>query len=262
MYLSPVAHRPGHDELFADMVRARKQPSTEVHVTCLPDTAGKFNHVEFRSYEAMVTPHIIRGVRAASKEGFDACVIGCFYDTALKDAQEVSGDMIVTAPCVASCDIASALCNRFGIIVGRQKWVHQMHSTVVANGYENRLSGFYPVGLGVTEFQQDHAITADRLMQAGRKVVLEDHAEAIILGCTMEIGFNATMAKALDVPVIDPATAAFLRAEHLGSHKAACGWIPSRKYSCEAPSEIEMTDLGVFDVDQPFGNRIVVPANS
>ncbi|WP_299948332.1 aspartate/glutamate racemase family protein [uncultured Ruegeria sp.] len=260
MYLSPVVHRSGHDELFADMVRHRKRADTEVHVTCLPDSAGRFNHVEFRSYEAMVTPHILQGVRAAANEGFDACVIGCFYDTALKDAQEISGEMIVTAPCAASCDIASSLSNRFGIIVGRQKWVHQMHSTVVANGYENRLSGFYPVGLGVTDFQMDHDTTAERLMQAGRKAVEDDHAEALILGCTMEIGFNETMARALDVPVVDPATAAFLRAEHLGSNRETCGWKPSRKWSCEAPDEAEMQALGVFDVEAPFGNRIVVPA--
>ena len=262
MYISPVAYRPGHDELFSDMVRARKRAKSEVHVTCLPEAAGRFNHVEFRSYEAMVTPHIIRAVRAAAKEGFDACVIGCFYDTALKDAQEVSGDMIVTAPCIASCDVVSALCNRFGIIAGRQKWVDQMHSTVVANGYGNRLSGFYPVGLGVTDFQRDHNVTAERLMQAGRTAVEKDHAEGLILGCTMEIGFNSIMADTLGVPVIDPATAAFLGAEHLGSQKASCGWRPSRKWSCEAPSETEIDCLGVFDVAEPYGNRIVVPATA
>jgi len=35
-----------------------------------------------------------------NKEGFDALVIGCFYDTALHDAREVSGDMVVVAPVI------------------------------------------------------------------------------------------------------------------------------------------------------------------
>jgi allantoin racemase len=260
MYISPVAPRPGHDELFAEMAKAQKWPDTEVHITCLPATAGQFNHVEFRSYEAMVTPHIIRAVRAASKEGFDACVIGCFYDTALKDAQEISGEMIVTAPCVASCDIASSLSNRFGIIVGRQKWVHQMNQTVVDNGYENRLTGFYPVGLSVTEFQHDHVTTSERLLSAAKHAVENDHAEALILGCTMEIGFHKKIEQALSVPVIDPATAAFLRAQHFAHLKTKCGLVPSRKWSCEAPSEAELKTLAVFDNSEAFGNRIVVPA--
>ena len=66
--------------------------------------------------------------------------------------------MIMTAPCVASCEIAASLSNRFGIIVGRRKWVNQMHATVREHGHEHRLSGFY-VELGVDDFQKDHAET-------------------------------------------------------------------------------------------------------
>ena len=129
MYLSPVAHRAGHDDLFADMARDYKLPGTEVHVTSLPDTVGRFNHIEYRSFEGMVTAGIIRATRAAAREGFDALVIGCFYDTALAEAREISGEMIVTAPCAASCEIAASLANRFGVIVGRRKWVDQMKAT-------------------------------------------------------------------------------------------------------------------------------------
>ncbi|WP_395893830.1 aspartate/glutamate racemase family protein [Arthrobacter sp. AZCC_0090] len=83
---------------------------------------GLFSHIEYRSYEAMVTRAIIQAVRAASTEGFDALVIGCFYDTALLDSRELSGGMIVTAPCEAAIDVASTLSNRFGVIIGREKW--------------------------------------------------------------------------------------------------------------------------------------------
>ena len=258
MYLSPVAHRPGHDELFASMAKRLMWTDTEVHVTCLPKAAGNFTNVEFRSFEAMVTPHIIRAVRAAAKEGFDACVIGCFYDTALADAKEISGDMIVTAPCIAACDIASSLANRFGIIVGRQKWVHQMHQTVRQNGYDNRLTRFYPVGLGVADFQKDHDVTADRLISAARTAVEEDGAEALILGCTMEIGFHKILQREVGVPIIDPATAAFERAQYLAHLKATSNWRPSRAASCEAPPESEITKLKIFDRREPFGNRIIL----
>ena len=260
LYLSPVAPRPGHEELFAAMAEANKWPETEVHVACLPANVGQFNHIEYRSYEAMVTPHIIRAVRRASKEGFDACVIGCFYDTALKDAQEISGEMIVTAPCIASCDVAASLSNRFGIIVGRQKWVDQMERTARDHGFGDRLTGFYPAGLGVTDFQKDHAVTAKRLTEAAERAVNEDYAEALILGCTMEIGFHKTLEKQLAVPVIDVATAAFLRAQHYAYLKRHAGLKPSRKWSCEAPDEAEIERLGVFDSGEAFGNRIVVPA--
>lgn len=261
MFLNPLASSASYDSIFADMAREHKLPNTEVHVASLPEDIGGFTHIEFRAYEAMVTRGIIRATRAAVREGFDALAIGCFYDTALHDAREVSGDMIITAPCVASCEIASSISNRFGIIVGRRKWVNQMHATVREQGHEHRLSGFYHVEMGVTEFQRDHDETGRRLIAAGRKAVEEDFAEALILGCTMEVGFYKDVEKELGVPVIDPSIAALKRAEYAAVLKQQCGWIPSRKWSSESPSEKEMALFGGFDEGEPFGSRTIVPAD-
>ena len=261
MFLNPLGASASYDGIFADMAREHKLPQTEVHVTSLPDAEGKFTHIEFRAYEAMVTRGIIRATRQAAREGFDALAIGCFYDTALHDAREISGDMIVTAPCVASCEIAASLANRFGIIVGRRKWVHQMHSTVREHGHEHRLSGFYHVEMGVTEFQRDHKETGRRLIEAGRKAVEEDFAEALILGCTMEVGFYHEVEAKLGVPVIDPSIAALKRAEYAAVLKRQCGWKPSRRWSSESPSEEEIAQIGGFDEGEAFGSRVVVPAD-
>jgi len=262
MYLNPVASSGGYDPVFAEMARGHKLPQTEVHVVSLPEAVGGFTHIEFRAYEAMVTRAIVRAVRAAAREGFDALAIGCFYDTALHDAREVSGGMIVTAPCMASCEVAASLANRFGIIVGRRKWVHQMHATVREHGQEHRLSGFYHVELGVNDFQRDHAETERRLTEAGRKAVEQDFAEAVILGCTMEIGFYRDLEKRLGVPVIDPSVAALKRAEYAAVLKRQCGWGPSRRWSSEPPSEEEIARFGGFDDGEVFGARIVVPAET
>ena len=262
MYLNPLASSAGYDEIFAGMARAHKLPQTEVHVASLPESEGGFTHIEFRAYEAMVMRGIVRATRAAAREGFDALAIGCFYDTGLHDAREVSEGMIVTAPCLASCEIASSLANRFGVIVGRRKWVNQMHATVREHGHEHRLSGFYHVELGVNDFQKDHAETERRLIAAGRRAVEEDFAEALILGCTMEIGFYHEVEKQLGVPVIDPSIAALKRAEYAALLKRQCGWVPSRRWSCEAPPEEEIARFGGFDDSPAFGSRTVVPAET
>jgi len=125
MYLSPVAHRAGHDEPFAGMARNHRLEGTEVHVTSLPDDAGRFSHIEYRSYGGMVTGGIIRAVRQAASEGFDALAIGCFYDTAPSEAREIT----------------ASLCNRFGVIVGQRKWVDQMQASVHVLGHSDRLAG-------------------------------------------------------------------------------------------------------------------------
>ena len=259
MYLNPVG-TAAYDPVFADMAREFKLPGTEVHITSLKESDGGFTHIEFRSYEAIVTTGIIRATRAAALEGFDALAIGCFYDTALHDAREVSGNMIVTAPCMASVEIATSLANRFGVIVGRRKWVNQMTATVKDNGRGEQLSGFYHVELGVNEFLVDHARTERLLNEAGRKAVEEDYAEALILGCTLELGFFKALTQTLGVPVIDPSIAALKRAEYGANLKRQCGWIPSRKWSCESPPEEELKRFGIIDDGDVFGNRLVVEA--
>lgn len=258
LYLSPVVD-DGTEHLYAEMADAVRNPGTEIHLATLPEADGHFTHIEFRTYEALVTRGILRAVRQAQAEGFDAFVIGCFYDTALLDARELSGDMIVTGPCVAACEIAASLSNRFGIIVGRQKWVAQMSANVRGYGYGDRLAGFYPVGLGVNDFQTDHDRTGELLLEAGRKAVEQDHAEALILGCTAEIGFHEVLQDKLGVPVIDPSSAALKRAEYGAGLKKTCGWRPSRRWSCEAPSEAELARIGCFaDKSDAFGTRVVV----
>ena len=259
MLLNPLG-TSGYDQFFADSLKPYLRKGTELHVTSLPPGEGAFTHIEYRAYEGRVTGGIVRAARAAAKEGFDAFVIGCFYAPGLHDARELSQDMIVTAPCLASCEIASSLANRFGIIVGRRKWVAQMHQTVREHGHGDRLTGFYAVDLGVVEFQQDHAETQRRLLAAGRRAVEEDYAEALILGCTLEIGFHKQLEDELGVPVIDPSIAAVKRAEYAATLKRDCGWVPSRKWSCEAPPEAELAAVGGYDVNAPFGNRVVIAA--
>jgi len=259
MYLRPVG-TAAFDNLFADMIRNYKNLETEVHVVSLKPSLGGFTHIEYRSYEAIVTAGVVRGTRAALKEGFDAVALSCFYDTALHEAREVSGDMIVTAPCIASVEIASSLANRFGIIVGRRKWVNQMASTIKNCGRDDQLSGFYHVGLGVNDFQVRPEKTEQLLIEAGCRAVDSDFAEAIILGCSREVGFYQRLEKRLGVPVIDPAIAVLKRAEYAAILKRQCGWIPSRKWSCEAPPEDELEQFGIIDDGDVFGNRIIIGA--
>ena len=257
MYLSPVG-LDLLDNLFYDMVNETKNPNSEVHITSLDARLGAFSHIEFRSYEAMATPGIIHATIAAAEEGFDALVIGCFYDTALLDAREVSNKMVVVAPCHSSIETALSLANNFAIIVGRRKWVNQMTNTVSEHGYKEKLVGFFDVGMGVDDFQKDHNKTIKALTKASIDAVENHHAESIILGCTDEFGFYKDLQKIVGVPVIDPSLAALKKAEQAAELKKNFNLIPSRKWSCEPPSKKEIEKFKLFAEKNPFGNRIVV----
>jgi allantoin racemase len=189
---------------------------------------------------------IVETARDSGQSGVDAMVIGCFYDPALEDAREISGSTLVVAPCGACLSIASQLANRFSILVGRHKWVEQMRDRVKTYGLGDRIASFRSLEMGVDEFQRDHAATRARIIQEARRAVEEDHAEAVILGCTIEFGFFEEVQREIGVPVIDAVVAPFKQAEHLAHMKRQFGWAPSRRWSCEAPPEEELRRFGLF----------------
>jgi len=236
LWINPV----GTEVFDADTLRilnAAKLDGTQVDVVSLP--ADRPKHLEYHAYEALVVADIVRLTRKAA-DRCDAVVIGCFYDVGLREAREVSGRAIVTAPCQSATAIASNLGNTFSVLVGRRKWIPKMRENVHLYGHGRRLASMRPLDLGVHDFQADHDRTCDRLLTEGRKAVQEDGAEVIILGCTAEYGFYKEMQEALGVPVIDAVLAPFKYAEFLADLAGRFGWHPSRMWGSEAPPQGEV----------------------
>ena len=257
MYLNPIGVS-NHNDFFAKAIEKIKENDTEVHIASLNSSVGIFDNLEIRTYQALATADILKAVRQAANEKFDALVIGCFYDTALYDAREVSGDMVVVAPCHSSIEIALTLSNHFSIIVGKQKWVSQMQKLVCEYGYSNKLSSFQTIGMGVLQLQQDRTITYKKMVEAGKRAIEIDKAESLILGCTFETGFYSEMMKELEVPVIDPVVAAFKNAEYMANLKLKFGLIPSRKWGSDSPLESDLKKYNIFQSEYVFGDRIII----
>lgn len=97
-------------------------------------------------------------MKSAEKEGYDAAVIGCFYDPGLMEAREILDKMVVTAPAEASMHIAATMGHKFSIIVGRNKWIPQMMENVVNCGLKDKFASFKSVGLGVCDFHKDEKL--------------------------------------------------------------------------------------------------------
>ncbi|MBC8408651.1 MAG: hydantoin racemase [Rhodobacteraceae bacterium] len=257
MYLNPVGF-DAYDAFFAEMIKKHKFPNSEIHVASLPSSVGLMDNLEYRTYNALIASDLIKATRQASIEGFDALIIGCFYDPFLLDSREISGDMVVVGPCHSSIEIALKLSNSFSVIIGQKKWQHEMQSTIIEYGFGDHLASFRDVAMTVSEFQVDHGLTEKKLMEAARLAIEEDGAESIILGCTLEFGFFEKIQNEFNIPVIDPSLAALKQAEQSAILKNQFGWKPSRHWSTEAPSEDDISRFGLFKEDYLFGNRIIV----
>ena len=253
LWIDPIGVQVLDPETYR-ILSETKQPETELDLVALPE--GRPSHLEYHAYESQVISDIVK-ITYHEAPNYDAVVIGCFYDVGLREAREVSAKAPVTAPCQTATAIASHLGNTFSVLVGRRKWIPKMRENVHLYGHGERMVSMLPLELGVRDFQVDHDLTCNRLLDAGRKAIEEDGAEVLILGCTAEYGFNQTMQDELGVPVIDALTAPLKYAEMLGETARRFGWYPSRKWGSEAPRESEIQDWGLFADPPPIGIKLM-----
>ena len=162
LWINPVGTHL-YDAPIGAELRTEAAPTTRVDVCSLPGAGPQ--HLEWNALEAVVAGPTMGVVRWASEqEGYDAAVIGCFYDPFLRGARELAGPMAVTAPAEACLHIAATIGERVSILVGRRKWIPEMHENVVKYGYGDHLASFRVLDMSVDEFQADPEATQQRIL--------------------------------------------------------------------------------------------------
>ncbi|MBM3559635.1 MAG: hydantoin racemase, partial [Alphaproteobacteria bacterium] len=204
------------DEAIATAIRALKAPDTVAEVVSL-STSPSPDDLEFRSYGAVCYGDMLRTVHHAGLAGFDAAVIGCFYDPIIDDLREASGEMIVVGPCQASLQVASTLANRWSVLVPGQKEVIQATDNAHRYGYGRQLASVRALDLGGDDLLGTTPQAVASLVRAGRAAVDGDFAEALIIGCTLGASLRQAVQAELPVPIIDCVEASFSSAEHLAT---------------------------------------------
>ncbi len=232
------------DTPIAEFLDQAKEPGTQVDVVSL--RRGPM-HLEYHYYEALVLTDTLHRVKQGERDGYDAAVIGCFYDPGLREAREIVEKMVVTAPAESALHIATTVGHSFSVIVGRKKWIPKMHENVVQYGFTEQLASFKSVDLGVYDFQKDKQETERRLYAAAKEAVEEDGAEAVVLGCTIEFGFYRELQAKLKVPVIDAVLAPLKYAEFLVGLRDRFGWGHSKVYGYQSPPVGEIREWGLED---------------
>ena len=181
------------------------EPSTILERTGFDSDAPT---LEFAFYEHVAKRNLIRKAIDAEHNGYNAIVIGCFYDTGLEVLRELL-DIPVIGICEASVHIASMLtAGKFSILIGRRKWMPKMAENVRKYGLESRTASWRIVNLSLGHME-DHSVrdrTKEVILKEAKKAVEEDMAEVIILGCTELAGLSKEIQDELGVPVLDPVT--------------------------------------------------------
>ena len=238
LWINPLASTIFNKPMYEYLCKVKEEDTT-LDVVSLEKGP---KHLEYRWYQSLVLLDTLKRIKQAEKEGYDATVIGVFYDSGLIEAREIVEKMCITGPAESSMHIASTLGNKFSIIVGRNKLIPQMMENVVNEGFKDKLASFKSVGLGVYEFHEDEKLTEKLLKEAAKEAVEKDKAEVIILGCTIQFGFYKKLEEYLGVPVIDAVLAPLKYAEFLAELKQRIYWTHSKIGGYETPPISEIKD--------------------
>lgn len=233
-YIEPVSSDEVVGQL-ADYLARVRQPGTEIEIVTLPVAGRPIDSLEYFSIEALSYPDIVRISHDSAKSGFDAVIIGCFYDPALIEAREVCQNTIIMGPCLASLQTVAHLANKASILVGRRKWLGRMETRVREYGYEHLVSSFRWSDRHVPDLTKDADSSYLAYLELAKSAVEEDGAEAIILGCTMNFEMQQRIQDKLGLPVVEPIAAALQQSEAAIDRAVRFGWTPSHIGTSEGP---------------------------
>jgi allantoin racemase len=161
------------------------------------------NHLEYEFYEHLAIHKVIEKTVNAEREGFDAVVIGCFYDPGLREARELV-EIPVVGVCEASLHVASMLsAGKFSVLVGRRKWIPKMADNASNYGFNNKIVSWRVLDLTVPDMH-NRAKTQDAILRECKIALYEDKAECVVLGCTGMAGQARKAQEVYGIPVLDP----------------------------------------------------------
>lgn len=204
--------------------------------------------LEYQLYVALAGPPLLRMVKQAEREGFDAVIIGCFFDPFLEAAKEISEGIAVVGPAEASLRLAAALGRSFSILAPSSKVIPPMMDLVRRYGHRDALASFRNLELSVEELATRPEAAKEHMLAETEAAVREDKAECIVLGCTLQMGAYRDLQEQFGLPVIDVAVAALFEAVHQITLKNQCGWSISKAGSYQAPPKGRLAQWGLEEI--------------
>ncbi|MGB6008718.1 aspartate/glutamate racemase family protein [Castellaniella sp.] len=155
---------------------------------------------------AVLVGRLVGDLALERGDGAAAFVIACFSDPGLHLARERTVRPVLG---INECGLLTALAlgRRVGVIAILPTLMGRHARGYAAAGIASRIAGEYPLDLTVAQLQ-DADVTRERMQAVGRRLVQDDGADVLVLGCAGMSHYRAWLEASLGVPVVDPTLAA------------------------------------------------------
>jgi len=210
---------------------ARRVAFTGTRIQALSPRAGPAS-IEGYVDEAMAVPGMLEAMFNAqtSDPAIAGYVIACFDDTGL-DAARCLLDAPVVGIGEAACHMASLLAARFSVITTLSRSVSAIEHNLIKYGLASRCGRVRAAEVAVLDLEDTASGAYSRISSEISAALLDDRAEAIVLGCAGMTDLAAALSREHGVPVIDGVAAAVKLIESL----AALGLTTSRRATYAKP---------------------------
>ena len=230
LWVNPVGSDAFDDET-AEVIERVRSPEHEAVIRSLEQ--GLPTHLEYHLHEHAVFEPMLELMREAEADGFDAAVIGCFYDGGLRELREAL-DFPVVGMAEASMLFACSLGHQFSILVGRRKWIPKMRDNAITVGIDRRIASFRSLEMSIPEMFEDPALLDQRAIEQGLLAV-EDGAELVLFSELVPATLVERAGAELPIPLLDPGVACWKWAEMAADIYRRTGLSHGRAFGYEAP---------------------------
>jgi allantoin racemase len=162
--------------------------------------------------EVFSIPGLLAKMRAAPEA--DAYVIACFDDTGLDAAR-----CLTTAPVIgigeAAFHMASLVAYRFSVVTTLSRSISAIEHNLAKYGFGGRCARVRASDIPVLDLEIPGSDAHQRISNEIESAIVEDRAEAIVLGCAGMADLAATLSREHRLPVVDGVGAAVKLAEGL-----------------------------------------------
>jgi allantoin racemase len=195
---------------IAEAARRVVAATTEV-VALTPRFGPESVEGHFESYLSAVG---VMDAVASYERPFDAVVQAGFGEHGREGLQELV-DVPVVDITEAAAHTACLLGRRYGVVTTLQRAVPMIEDRLRLAGLDARCAGIRASGLGVLQLEEELPAVVPALVDQAKRLVEEDGAEVLCLGCAGMAGLDEAVSAATGVPVVDGVASAALLAEAL-----------------------------------------------
>lgn len=166
----------------------------------------------------------------------DAYLIACFGDPGLDAARELTEAPVVGIG-EAAFRAAVTIARRFAVITTLPRSIPEIEDALDRHGVRSRCVAIEPLGIPVADQGSHNPATTAAIVDAGRRVVARDRAEALVLACGGMADVARAVTSKLGVPACDGVAFGAMTAHSLWrcglrtSKAGSYGWPEAIAYS-------------------------------